>query len=147
MVTTRRTDVLSPEQRRRCMSKVRSKNSALELEVRRALWGRGLRYRIGHGLPGRPDLVFVRQRLAVFVDSCFWHWCPKHGTLPKTRADFWRAKLLRNRKRDEEVNEMLRGEHGYRVLRIWEHDVHADLALVIDRIYGEICRRARHKVD
>ena len=70
----------------------------------------------------RPDFVFHRQRLAVFVDGCFWHGCPQHGTRPKGNAAFWRAKLARNQARDRLVTRTLR-KAGWRVLRIWEHEL------------------------
>ncbi|MBI5692843.1 MAG: hypothetical protein HZC55_22420 [Verrucomicrobia bacterium] len=70
--------------------------------------------------PDRPDFLFPRAKLAVFVDGCFWHGCPLHATWPKQNAAFWRKKLLANRRRDREVNRLLR-RAGWRVLRIWEH--------------------------
>ena len=77
-------------------------------------------------LPGRPDILFVGARVAVFVDGCFWHGCPEHGTQPKTRTEFWAAKIARNRERDEEVNAALVAM-GWRVVRIWEHQLRRDL--------------------
>lgn len=68
----------------------------------------------------RPDLVFRPQRVAVFVDGCFWHGCPDHATWPKTNAAFWQAKIERNRARDESTDERLRRD-GWTVLRFWEH--------------------------
>lgn len=73
-------------------------------------------------LQGKPDFVFPKPRIAVFVDGCFWHGCPKHGTKPKTNAAFWRKKIARNRERDREVGQALR-QRGWRVLRIWEHEL------------------------
>jgi DNA mismatch endonuclease (patch repair protein) len=70
----------------------------------------------------RPDFVFPKQRLAVFVDGCFWHGCPRHGTQPKGNAAFWRKKISGNQIRDKRVNRILRGA-GWQVLRIWEHDL------------------------
>jgi DNA mismatch endonuclease, patch repair protein len=75
----------------------------------------------------RPDFVFPQQRLAVFVDGCFWHGCPRHATWPKNRAAFWLAKLSGNKSRDRLHNRLLR-EHGWRVLRIWEHALAPRLA-------------------
>ena len=69
---------------------------------------------------GKPDFVFRRERLAVFVDGCFWHGCPKHGTKPKGNAAFWKKKFARNQARDRLVNCTMR-RTGWRVLRIWEH--------------------------
>jgi DNA mismatch endonuclease (patch repair protein) len=71
-------------------------------------------------LPGKPDFVFPQERLAVFVDGCFWHGCPSHGSLPQSRSEYWEAKISRNRRRDRAVACLLR-KKGWRVLRIWEH--------------------------
>jgi len=71
---------------------------------------------------GRPDFVFPARRLAVFVDGCFWHGCPRHGTMPKGNRSFWRAKITRNRERDREVGAELR-RLGWKVLRVWEHEL------------------------
>jgi DNA mismatch endonuclease (patch repair protein) len=68
---------------------------------------------------GKPDFVFQRERVAVFVDGCFWHGCPRHATKPATRAEWWAAKLARNAKRDRAVSRRLRAD-GWRVVRIWE---------------------------
>jgi len=73
---------------------------------------------------GRPDFVFPRLRVAVFVDGCFWHACPKHGTMPAGNRAFWKAKLARNSERDRTVTGALRTA-GWTVLRIWEHDLAA----------------------
>lgn len=71
----------------------------------------------------RPDFVFRRERVAVFVDGCFWHGCPRHGTQPRGNAAFWRRKLAGNRERDRRVTRTLR-RLGWRVVRIWEHELH-----------------------
>jgi DNA mismatch endonuclease, patch repair protein len=73
-------------------------------------------------LPGTPDFAFPKQRLAVFVDGCFWHGCPKHATFPATRRKFWLSKFADNKARDGRVNLELR-LLGWRVIRIWEHDL------------------------
>lgn len=70
----------------------------------------------------RPDFVFPRLRVALFVDGCFWHGCPRHGTKPKTRASFWLAKITGNKARDRRVNRALRGR-GWTVVRVWEHEL------------------------
>ena len=72
---------------------------------------------------GKPDFVFPRLRVAVFVDGCFWHGCPRHGTQPKQNAAFWHDKIARNKARDHLVVRTLRAKH-WRVLRIWEHELH-----------------------
>jgi DNA mismatch endonuclease (patch repair protein) len=76
-------------------------------------------WRRGAKLMGKPDFVFRRERVAVFVDGCFWHGCPRHGTMPRNNREFWKAKLARNAARDREVTRALR-EAGWRVLRVWE---------------------------
>ncbi|MBP2458672.1 DNA mismatch endonuclease (patch repair protein) [Clavibacter michiganensis] len=96
-----------------------------ELLVRRILHARGLRYRVDHRVVqesrSRADIAFTRQRIAVFIDGCFWHSCPEHLSLPKANADYWIPKLARNVERDAEVTAVLRGL-GWTVLRFWEHE-------------------------
>ncbi len=79
--------------------------------------------RRGEGVRVRPDFIFPKVRLALFVDGCFWHGCPKHGTQPKGNRAFWKNKFVRNKARDVLVTRVLR-RAGWRVLRIWEHDLH-----------------------
>lgn len=121
-------DRMSAHMRSQLMARVRQSGTQPEIALRRALWNKGLRYRLrtGSRLPGRPDILFVGARVAVFVDGCFWHGCPEHGTQPKTRTEFWAAKIARNRERDEEVNAALVAM-GWRVVRIWEHQLRRDL--------------------
>ena len=114
-------DVLTPEQRRLNMSRVRGKDTLPEMQVRRGLHARGLRYRLqDRQLPGRPDLVFPKHKAVIFVHGCFWH---AHGCslfrLPRTREEFWREKLAKNRTRDEQALADLNAS-GWRVLVIWE---------------------------
>ena len=116
----------SSEAKARNMRAVRRANTQPELRLRRALHADGLRYRVDLRvvLPGgavRPDVVFTRGRVAVFVDSCFWHACPEHGTVPASNTDFWTAKLERNVVRDALSNELLEAA-GWRVVRAWEHE-------------------------
>lgn len=132
-------DVFTAEQRSKLMSRVRSRDTGLELRLRKALWKRGLRYRLRSTLPGKPDLVFPSSRVAVFVDGCFWHRCPIHGTLPKTNKKFWLAKLNSNVKRDAEVKRQLQAM-GWYVVRIWQHDLR-DLERVVNRIENVVRRR------
>jgi DNA mismatch endonuclease (patch repair protein) len=108
------------------MSNIRSRNTKPELLLRRRLFASGLRYRVRSNLPGNPDLVFPRARVAVFVDGCFWHSCPEHGTRPKSNQDYWAPKLERNRARAAEVNAAL-ADAGWTVVRLWEHEVRGDL--------------------
>lgn len=126
-------DTLTPEQRKRCMSSVRNSSTGIEITFRKALWKAGFRYRLKYGLLGKPDLVFVGRRLAVFVDGCFWHGCPEHGQIPKTNESFWREKIGKNIARDVAVSESLMAA-GWQVMRFWEHEIKGDLAECIRRI-------------
>lgn len=107
------------------MSRQRSQDTKAEWSLRRVLHARGLRYRVHAVLPGLPrrraDVLFPRQRVAVFVDGCFWHGCPDHKTFPKSNAVWWAAKLARNVERDRETNAHLT-DLGWNVIRIWEHE-------------------------
>jgi DNA mismatch endonuclease (patch repair protein) len=126
-------DIFSRKKRSAVMAAIRgSGNKATELRLLAILRAHGITgWRRGSRLPGRPDFVFARERVAVFVDGCFWHGCPRHATWPKTNAAFWRKKILTNRRRDRAVNRALRAR-GWRVLRIWQHAlrVRAEPALV-----------------
>jgi len=117
-------DVLTPKQRRYCMSRIRGSGN-LETELRMISLFRQNKiagWRRKWPLMGRPDFVFPASRVAVFVDGCFWHGCPKHYTEPKNNRAFWKRKLDANRARDRQVNRELRRK-GWRVVRIWEHDL------------------------
>ena len=101
------------------------RDTAAELKVRSALWHSGLRgYRVNvRPLPGlrrTADIAFRRQRVAVFVDGCFWHSCPEHGSKPKANGAWWSSKLRMNRERDEDTNRRL-VDAGWTVVRVWEH--------------------------
>lgn len=114
-------DVLTPEQRRLNMSRIRAKDTKPEILVRRGLHRLGFRFRLHDGrLPGRPDLVLPRYRTVIFVHGCFWH---DHGCIlckrPATRLEFWQAKFKANKERDEEAIRLLLAS-GWRVLIIWE---------------------------
>jgi len=132
------TDVLTPEQRRLVMSRIRGKNTKPEMLIRRGLHGRGLRYRLhGKGMPGKPDMVFPKYRTVVLVHGCFWH---GHGCSlfkwPKTRAAFWKSKIDGNMERDVQVLTALNAD-GWRVLVVWECALKGkqrrDLAEVLDQ--------------
>ena len=130
-------DVLTPEQRRRCMSSVRGSNTKPELLLRKALWHKGLRYRLKSELPGKPDIVLSCYKIVIFVDGCYWHSCPEHGSLPETNKLFWKNKIARNVERDHEVNVLLE-QNGWRVIRIWEHEIKQSLEEVIEKIYSAL---------
>lgn len=97
----------------------------IELQVRRGLHSRGYRYRVDRklqpDLPFRGDIVWSGRRVVVFLDGCFWHGCPIHGTAPKSNGEWWKAKIEGNRDRDRRVGEILE-RRGWTVLRFWEHE-------------------------
>ena len=107
------------------MSRLERRNNTPELLLRRELHAMGLRYRVHLAVPGNRrrsiDIAFTRARLAVFVDGCFWHACPDHGTSPRTNSDWWQWKLERNVARDRDTDHLLAAA-GWTVLRIWEHE-------------------------
>lgn len=107
------------------MVKVRSRDTKPEIALRSELHARGLRFRVDHrvlsSVRRRPDIVFSGPKVAVYVDGCFWHGCPEHGTWPKANADFWREKIEANRARDLDTDRRMRSE-GWVVERVWEHE-------------------------
>lgn len=115
-------DVFSKAKRSQVMSAIRSKgNKDTELKLAAILRANGITgWRRHQPLPGRPDFIFRRERLAVFVDGCFWHACPKHGRKPASNRAYWLPKLKRNQKRDRKVTKALQ-KAGWRVLRLWSH--------------------------
>jgi DNA mismatch endonuclease (patch repair protein) len=107
------------------MSVARRRDTVPELALRRVLHARGLRFRVNYPIPGQGrrtiDIAFTRPRVAVFVDGCFWHGCPEHGTRPQKNSAWWQAKLAANRARDADSDAVLR-DLGWSVLRVWEHE-------------------------
>ena len=115
-------DVLTPEQRQRCMSAIRGKNTKPEMLVRRLVHAMGFRYRLhGKDLPGRPDLVFPRLKRVILVHGCFWHMhrCRYGQVVPATNAEFWRKKREGNVERDKRTRRELR-RLGWGILIVWE---------------------------
>jgi DNA mismatch endonuclease (patch repair protein) len=128
------------------MARVRRRDTAPELELRSELHRRGLRYRVDRrplkGVPSRADLVFGPAKVAVYVDGCFWHSCPEHGTMPRSNEAFWQQKLARNRERDAKVNALL-AEAGWTVVRIWEHE---EIGPAADRVESAVrASLSRHR--
>jgi DNA mismatch endonuclease, patch repair protein len=116
-------DVFSKEKRSQVMSHIRGRgNKETELALVSLLRKEHISgWRRHQALLGKPDFVFRRERLVIFVDGCFWHRCPKHSHLPANNRTFWQEKLVANQRRDKMVTRTLRGS-GWRVLRIWEHE-------------------------
>ena len=108
--------------RSRIMSRIKSKETKPEIALRKALWKTGLRgYRKNcRKVLGTPDVCWPGKKVAIFLDSCFWHGCPTHYREPKTNVEYWRPQIARNRKRDREMFLKLKAE-GWLVLRLWEH--------------------------
>lgn len=113
------------------MSVQARRDTSPELALRSALHRRGLRFRVHRrpipGLRREADLVFPRTRVAVFIDGCFWHACPVHGTWPRNNAEWWRAKLEGNRQRDAQTDARL-ADAGWLAVRVWEHEAVDDAA-------------------
>lgn len=119
-----------------------------ERRVRSLLHARGLRFRVDHGLVAgdvrvRPDVVFTRARLVLFIDGCFWHACPIHGNQPQRNRGYWAPKLIRNAERDRRVTHALEGD-GWLVVRAWEHEDASDVA---DRVSRAVEQRRAHQRD
>lgn len=136
------TDVFTPEQRSAVMRRVKSRDTGPELAVRRALRASGIGYRLGGaGLPGRPDAVMKGRRVALFVHGCFWHGhdCERGARKPKANADYWAAKVDRNRRRDE-ANEAALVAQGWRVITVWECDIRREG--FADRLVADIRQAA-----
>lgn len=113
------------------MSHQRTTGTRPELKLRSILHRRGVRYRLHpRDLPGRPDIVLIRMKLAIFVDGCFWHGCPLHHVPPKSNAEWWAAKLAANIDRDRRTDARL-VELGWEPLHVWEHE---DTDIVADAI-------------
>jgi len=115
----------------------RSRDTKPEVALRSILHRRGFRFRkrhtirLGSGRWTQPDVVFTRDRLAVFVDGCFWHMCPVHSTSPRVNSAYWGPKLDRNVARDRDTDSRLR-DLGWQVVRAWEHESPEDVAAVVE---------------
>ena len=117
------TDTVSKKRRSEIMSKIKSKDTKIEIEFRKAIWKAGFRYRKNpKGYFGKPDLVLRKYKTVIFIDSCFWHGCKKHCRLPSTRKNYWIPKIERNKQRDKEADRYYKKE-GWKVVRVWEHDL------------------------
>lgn len=123
----------------------RGRDTGPELAVRRIVHASGFRYRVNcrpePDLRRTVDMMFTRARVVVMIDGCFWHGCPAHHQSPRANADFWNAKIARNRERDAETTTAL-SERGWLVLRYWEHEVRADATAVAARVMRAVRARS-----
>ena len=139
-------DDMTPEQRRKNMQHIKSKDTTIEIKLRNALWHEGIRYRKNYGkLPGKPDIAITKYKIAVFCDSSFWHGRNFDIKKPvETNHEYWDRKIRRNMERDQEVNQQLRSL-GWTVLRFWDVDINKKLdecvQLVSVAIRDKTCKR------
>ena len=116
-------DIFDKKKRSEIMSKIKSKETKLELKLRGALLEAGItEFEMHYNITGKPDFAFPEKKVALFLDSCFWHNCLKCGSKPQTNEKFWENKLKRNAQRDREVNRQLKSD-GWKVIRVWEHEL------------------------
>ena len=133
---------MAPEVRSRIMARIRGRGTGPERALAAALGGSGLEFTANDGsLPGSPDLAFAGARLAVFVNGCFWHGCPRHYRLPKSNVEFWERKVRGNRRRDAKARRAL-NRAGWSVMVVWEHDVRSDPERAAARVAGRAARCA-----
>ena len=129
------TDVLNSAQRKYNMSRIRAKNTGPEIKLRKLLWSHGIRgYRIHYTLTGKPDIVFTKKKVAIFIDGCYWHKCPICFQEPETRKEFWMKKIGSNVERDLKNTQQLQDE-GWTVLRFWEHEIRKTPDDVVKKIF------------
>ena len=116
-------DVFTKDKRSQVMSRIRGKgNHSTELKLLNLFREHRIKgWRRHQPITGKPDFVFPKERLAIFVDGCFWHGCPEHATKPKTNAQYWADKIETNQQRDRQTDQLLR-QSGWTVLRFWEHE-------------------------
>ena len=138
----------------RRMQAAKPKNTAPEKALRSAIHRRGLRYRVDakplNELNRRADIIFRSTKVAVFVDGCFWHGCPIHGTQAKANVEFWRVKIKQNQERDADTNRRL-VEAGWKVIRVWEHEDPEEISeeiynIVRKRLYIQECKPLKDSI-
>jgi DNA mismatch endonuclease, patch repair protein len=126
-------DNLTREQRRKNMRAIKS-SSKLEEKITKALWSKGFRFRKNvKSLPGKPDIAIKKYKIAIFIDSCFWHMCNAHGNMPKSNLAYWTKKLKRNKDRDIEINDYYQNNNWY-LFRIWEHEFKDNFDVAVNKI-------------
>jgi DNA mismatch endonuclease, patch repair protein len=131
-----RAPIPASEATSKSMSSNRGKNTRVEVDFRKALWAKGLKgYRLhAKDLPGRPDIVYRRQKVAIFIHGCFWHRCPKCKlSLPKSNPEFWREKFASNLERDKK-NLILLNQTGWTVLTVWECEIKSNMNTALTEV-------------
>lgn len=131
-------DFLTKEQRSWNMSRIRSRDTSIEIKVRKYLYSQGYRYRIHYGINGKPDIAFPKKKIAIFVNGCFWHAhsCSLYRP-PKTRKAFWLSKITKNIQRDKQTDEAL--EHSeWKVLKIWQCELQSNFKGEMSRIVQDL---------
>ena len=127
-------DIFTKKKRSEIMSKVRAKDSKIEIAFRKKLWAEGFRYSKNSAKYfGKPDIALLKYKTVIFIDSCFWHGCKKHGSIPMTRKKFWTEKIERNKIRDRKVNKHYKKE-DWQTIRIWEHDLNRYTSIEIGKV-------------
>lgn len=136
-------DIFTRKQRSYCMSRIRAKDTQPEITFRKLISGIGIRgYRLHYRLPGKPDIVFPKRKIAIFIDGCFWHKCPKCFPVLSTRKKYWVNKIQSNIDRDIRINKELK-KAGWRVIRVWEHETVKDLSRCLKQIKALAVSRTR----
>ncbi|EKE29590.1 MAG: hypothetical protein ACD_2C00141G0012 [uncultured bacterium (gcode 4)] len=128
-------DKFTPEKRSEIMSKIRAKNTKIEITLRRAIYDEWIRwYRLHHRVHKiRWDLTFIGKRVIIFIDWCFWHWCPECFKAPKSRVEYWWPKIQTNMDRDIRNTAILEAE-WWTVLKFWEHEIRKNLKSVVEEV-------------
>ena len=115
------------------MSKIKSKWTSQEQKIHGNLKARGVRHKMHPNIPGSPDLILKDKKVAVFINGCFWHKCPKCYKAPKSNVEYWLPKIERNVKRDKNNARLLKKD-GWKVVSIWEHEIKKDVKSTIEKI-------------
>lgn len=133
-------DTVSKQKRSKIMSRIKDKNSKIEIEFRKALWKEGFRYsKNSLKYFGKPDLVLKKYKTVIFIDSCFWHGCKKHCRIPSTNKNYWTQKVANNMTRDKKVLKYYK-KQSWKIFRVWEHQISREYKLkkIINHIKKKI---------
>lgn len=124
-------DSVSKQKRSEIMSRIKSKDSKIEIDFRKQLWNAGFRYiKNARNYFGKPDIVLKKYKTVIFIDSCFWHGCKKHCRIPTIRKKYWVQKIARNSARDKEVSKYYK-KQDWKIFRTWEHELEDKITTII----------------